>query len=144
MNSTVLDKEISDLQNQIFLVKDYLMCLHKRLYLIRTNYVLKSEYEKNEIEIIGYETKQQIVKHTKCVFKLENDLLYMMKDYFVGLDEVEQQFDFTIVKAKERSTDDIGLMKYLCTAEYNTYAEKVRFYLTVKNMLYTCNFVNYD
>ena len=144
MNSSVLDKEICDLQNQIFIVKDYLMCLHKRLYLIRTNYVLKTEYEKNEIAIITYETKHQIVKHTKCVSQLENELLYMMKNYFVGVDEVEQEFDFVIAKAKERSTDDIRLSKCIENAQYESYAEKVRFYLNVKNILYTCNFVKYD
>lgn len=92
MKSTVLDKDICDLQNQIFVVKNNLMCLYKRLYLIRTNYVLKSDYEKNEVEIITYETKHLIVKYTRCVAQMENDLLCMMKNYFVSIDEVEEKF----------------------------------------------------
>lgn len=144
MSCTVLDKDICDIQKQIFIFKNYLMCLHKRLYLIRTNYILKSEYEKNEVEIIAYQTKHQIAKYTKYVDEMEINLFSKMQYYFVGINEIEEQFELTIKKAKKLSFKDIGLKMCIKNAHYNTFNEKVQFYLNLKNILYTSNTIHYD
>lgn len=69
-----IEKEIISLKNHIFNCKKLIMCLHKRLFLIRNNYALKSDYEKNEIEIICYETKQQIIAKSNKIREYQNEL----------------------------------------------------------------------
>jgi hypothetical protein len=44
------------------------------LLFVRNNYALKSDYEKNEIEIICYETKQLIVRKSNKIREYEIEL----------------------------------------------------------------------
>jgi hypothetical protein len=70
----ILLKEILSLKQHIFACKGLLMCLYKRLLFVRNNYALKSDYEKNEIEIICYETKQLIVRKSNKIREYEIEL----------------------------------------------------------------------
>lgn len=75
MNETeILLKEILSLKQHIFACKGLLMCLYKRLLFIRNNYALKSDYEKNEIEIICFQTKQLIIQKSNQIREYENEL----------------------------------------------------------------------
>lgn len=77
-NFDAIEKEIIALKNHIFDCKKLVICLHKRLFLIRNNFALKSDYEKNEIEIICHETRQQIISKTNKIREYQNDLKHKL------------------------------------------------------------------
>lgn len=77
----ILLGEILSLKQHIFACKGLLMCLYKRLFYIRNNYALKSDYEKNEIEIICYQTKQLIIRKSNLIREYENDLKLKISMY---------------------------------------------------------------
>ena len=77
----ILLGEILSLKQHIFACKGLLMCLYKRLFFIRNNYALKTDFEKNEIEITCYETKQLIIKKSNLIREYENDLKLKIRMY---------------------------------------------------------------
>jgi len=56
---------------EIYIKKKYILALYKRLYLIRKDYCLKSEYEKNEVEIMELVTKNTIIKTSSIVAQMQ-------------------------------------------------------------------------
>jgi hypothetical protein len=78
----ILLGEILSLKQHIFACKGLLMCLYKRLFYVRNNYALKSDYEKNEIEIICYQTKQQIIRNSNLIREYENNLKFKIRMYY--------------------------------------------------------------
>jgi len=78
----ILLGEILSLKQHIFACKGLLMCLYKRLFYIRNNYALKTDYEKNEIEIICYQTKQQIIRNSNLIREYENNLKLKIRMYY--------------------------------------------------------------
>jgi hypothetical protein len=78
----ILLGEILSLKQHIFACKGLLMCLYKRLFYIRNNYALKTDYEKNEIEIICYQTKQQIIRNSNLIGEYENNLKLKIRMYY--------------------------------------------------------------
>ena len=78
----ILLAEILSLRQHIFACKGLLMCLYKRLFYVRNNYALKSDYEKNEIEIICYQTKQQIIRNSNLIREYENNLKLKIRMYY--------------------------------------------------------------
>jgi len=78
----ILLGEILSLKQHIFACKGLLMCLYKRLFYVRNNYALKSDYEKNEIEIICYQTKQQIIRNSNLIREYENNLKLKIRMYY--------------------------------------------------------------
>ena len=81
--------ELFYLQKRIFILKDYQMCLRKRLYLIKNNYALKTEYEKNEIEIVTYQTRVLIAGNVKTISLLEEQLDKETDDYIYLLGTIK-------------------------------------------------------
>ncbi len=61
-------------------------CLQKRLYFIGTNNSKKSEYEKNEDEIIKMKTYSQIEKLDEVIITRKNDLTESFGRYIEELE----------------------------------------------------------
>jgi hypothetical protein len=54
--------------NAIFDKKSYLLCLHKRIALARAeNFASKTKFDKNEIDILCYQTKAEIQQVTELI-----------------------------------------------------------------------------
>jgi hypothetical protein len=51
---------ISSLVGEILHKKTYILFLYKRLYLLRSEYYTKNDYEKNEIDLLKVETDMKI------------------------------------------------------------------------------------
>jgi uncharacterized sporulation protein YeaH/YhbH (DUF444 family) len=70
MNNTF----VSELIDYIFSLKKIKECLEIRLFWIYDGFYLKSEYEKNEIEIISHETSVKLIELNKKLVKKQSDL----------------------------------------------------------------------
>ena len=62
------------LVTQIILHKKYVITLYKRLSLLKIDFAKKNDFERNEIEICEFETKEKIAKRLKLIAALENKL----------------------------------------------------------------------
>ena len=69
----VTENALLNLERAIHFKKRYILSLYKRLCLIRKDYVLKSEYEKNEIEITELQTKSIIIRTICKVSQMEEE-----------------------------------------------------------------------
>jgi hypothetical protein len=65
---------VSDLIAQIFRLKKIKECLNLRLFWIRDGFAKKSEYEKNEIEIVSHETFLKLLELDKKIIQKQTDL----------------------------------------------------------------------
>lgn len=65
---------VSDLIAQIFSLKKIKECLNLRLFWIRDGFATKSEYEKNEIEIVSHETFLKLLELDKKIIQKQTDL----------------------------------------------------------------------
>jgi hypothetical protein len=65
---------VSELINHIFSLKNLKECLEIRLFWIYDGFYTKSEYEKNEIEIISHETSLKLIELNKKLIKKQADL----------------------------------------------------------------------
>ena len=85
------NRNLDNLQGHIIELKNYCMALRKRLVLIKENYAIKTENEKNEIDILIYETEEKIriVKHR--VKKLELTFSYKLNSFINEIKETENE-----------------------------------------------------
>jgi len=74
-----MEKQIQSLLNLIFFKKKLVYKLIKRLNLIRTGFISKTQYEKNEIEITEMQTDYAINKHVNTIESLEYELKSLIK-----------------------------------------------------------------
>jgi hypothetical protein len=58
--------------------KKYALNLIKRLALINYHYSLKSEYEKNEVEINQFETKETLHQRLQKISKMEGEIAVLL------------------------------------------------------------------
>lgn len=76
-----IPQEIQDVQDHIIALKNYCMALHKRVALIRENYAIKTEKEKNEVAITTYETEIKISTIKQKISKLQLSFYYQINSY---------------------------------------------------------------
>lgn len=62
-------------------------CLELRLTLIKKDYALKNEYEKNELDLLRVKTEVQIEKLTAVIIQKTHDLNDAMKIFEQELEE---------------------------------------------------------
>jgi len=74
-----MEQQIQSLLNLIFFKKKLVYKLIKRLNLIRTGFISKTQYEKNEIEITEMQTDYAINKHVNTIESLEYELKSLIK-----------------------------------------------------------------
>lgn len=133
------NEQLSNLQENIIFLKNYVLVLEARLLLLRDNIALKSEYEKNEVNILTYETLSKIsstkTRISKLKIKFEAEYLQFMRD----LKEVAQKFEDTLNEAKKQQAQNINLRHYLYSANWNKInndvCQKIEFYKGLKSFL---------
>lgn len=59
------------LQSHIIDKKNYIMALQKRMITAREKFATKNDHEKNEVDILLYETSQKIISENKKVKSME-------------------------------------------------------------------------
>ena len=65
---------VADLTAQIFSLKKLKECFKIRLFWIRDGFAKKSEFEKNEIEIVSHETFLKLLELDKKIIQKQSDL----------------------------------------------------------------------
>lgn len=127
------------LEDTLELAKFKLECLEKRLILIDEEYKTKSDYEKNESELIKITTRSEISAIKRVIKEKESYFINFMKQYVEDMDEIESNFTDVVNKAKEKSLTDPKIKTILEKVvwenlEKNTEA-KIYFYKQIKKMI---------
>ena len=68
-------------------------CLELRLNLIRKDYALKSEYDKNEMDLLRLKTEMQIEKLQAIITQKTHDVNDFFKIYSQELDDLDKNKD---------------------------------------------------
>ena len=140
--SETYNHELSNLQNHCIFLKNYAMALRKRIMLVRDGFALKTEHEKNEVDVIVYETLAKInVTETK-IYQLQLEYTHKLNSYFSDLQELSQQYEATLEFAKKVQSKDINIKHILYHAKWkqinSDITEKIAFYQDLKTACIEC------
>ena len=83
----LINSELDNLEKAIHFKKRYVLSLYKRLSMIRKDFALKSEYEKNEVEITELQTKSIIIKNVCNISQMEEVFRDQLDIYCCKLDK---------------------------------------------------------
>jgi hypothetical protein len=137
--SETYNHELFILQDHCIFLKNYAMALRKRVVLVRDGFALKTEYEKNEVDVIAYETLVKINTTEKKIQQLQLEYTHKLNAYFTELEELYQQFEATLELAKKMQTEDIKIKHILYHARWkqinDNITEKIAFYKDLKTAL---------
>jgi hypothetical protein len=132
--------QLTNLQDNIIFLKNYVLVLEARLLLLRENHSLKSEYEKNEVSILTYETLAKISSTKFRIGKLQLKFEAEYYEFTADIKELEEKFETTLHEAKKQQNMDINLKHYLYSANWNSInndvSQKISFYKGLKSFLY--------
>lgn len=127
-----------NLQNTLNVHKKLLECLEKRLVLIHTDYALKNEYEKNEIEITKIRTQGEIDSIKKVINERENYFEKYMKQFVIDAEEVEQNYEKVLSNIKKNQDKIVGAKDLLYSVNWKNVEEnlevKIKLYERLKNL----------
>jgi hypothetical protein len=128
----------NNLQNTLNVHKKLLECLEKRLVLIHTDYALKNEYEKNEIEITKIRTQGEIDSIKKVINERENYFEKYMKQFVIDAEEVEQNYEKVLSNIKKNQDKIVGAKDLLYSVNWKNVEEnlevKIKLYERLKNL----------
>lgn len=94
MNHTpIKNTSIMSLKKAIDFKNSYILALRKRLVLIKKDYSLKSEYEKNEIEIITFQTLSIIGHATRFIQEKKEELNIELNQFYSDLEELDSEYE---------------------------------------------------
>lgn len=140
----IIDKSINhpylqQLKNTLVTQKTMKECLEKRLFLIHLDYVNKSEYEKNEIEIAKIKTQGEIDVLKRVIDEKENYFIKYMKQFVIDIEEVEKEYENIIKKAKIKATTNTEMTNLLGSVNWKNVEEnvevKIHLYKRLKDLL---------
>jgi hypothetical protein len=139
MSQTINHPYTKELQETLNVTKLKCGYLEKRLELIDSEYSSKSEYDKNEAELIKINTKNELMALKRVINEKEKYFVKFMQQYVEDMDEVEANFDKVVSDAKQKSETDNDLKVFLSkiiwdNLDKNTEA-KIYFYKQIKKKL---------
>lgn len=139
MSQTINHPYTKELQETLNTTKLKCGFLEKRLELIDSEYSNKSEYDKNEAELIKINTKNELMALKRVINEKEKYFVKFMQQYVEDMDEVEANFDKVVSDAKQKSETDNDLKVFLSkiiwdNLDKNTEA-KIYFYKQIKKKL---------
>lgn len=119
--------------------KNYVLALLKRLLFIRECFILKTEKEKNEIEIEEYEIAEKIKLSVRQISQMEDAFTKEFNQFAVDLNDVTENYDSTIELAKKYQQDSFEIKHFLYAVNWKKIDEsieqKINFYKELKNIL---------
>jgi len=89
----ILNSTINDQLKQVFNLEYLLECYELRLKLCKENYLEKSEFEKNETELLIFKTKHHIATTKRLIREWKIELNDNLKIYFQELKELKKEQD---------------------------------------------------
>lgn len=127
---------IKTLENTLIIHKRLLECLEKRLVLIHTDYALKNEYQKNEIEIEKIKTQAEIDSVKRIISERENYFQKYMAKFVVDAEEVDKNYEKLLDKIKKDKK--AGSKELLDSVNWKAVEEnievKIKLYERLKNL----------
>jgi hypothetical protein len=130
---------LQNLKNTLVTQKTMKECLEKRLFLIHLDYVNKSEYEKNEIEITKIKTQGEIDVLKRVIDEKESYFIKYMKQFVVDIEEVEKEYDSVLQKAKIKAINNTAITNILNSVNWRVVEEnaevKIYLYKRLKDLL---------
>jgi hypothetical protein len=140
MNHTpIKNTSVMSLKKAIDFKNSYILALRKRLVLIKKDYSLKSEYEKNEIEIITFQTLSIIGHATRFIQEKKEELNIELNQFYSDLEELDSEYEKIIELAKKKQSDDITLKHILYQTNWkyieDNIDEKIKLFKNLKDIL---------
>lgn len=137
--SKYFSKDLELLQNQIIALKDYISSLFKRLSLIKINFANKTNYEKNEVEIVIYETKYLITKKLFTLKCLEKDFQTKLTEHNEKVNEVNNNYESLLHTIMNFYQDNVEIKHYLYPINWskinNDFGLKMELYFSLKSLI---------
>jgi hypothetical protein len=129
---------LKNLQSTLNLHKKLLECLEKRLVLIHTDYALKNEYEKNEIEITKIKTQSEIDSIKKVIHERESYFQKYMNKFVADAEEVDKNYSKVLADLKKNKDKISGAKELLDAVNWKAVEEnievKIKLYERLKNL----------
>ncbi len=89
--------------------KKYLLeCLQKRLVVIHTDYELKSEHEKNEIEIIKMQTRDEIAELQMQIKRRESYFTHYFQTFIADIEKAKVELPELIAVTKDIDNEEVN------------------------------------
>lgn len=133
------NKELDLMQNQILALKKYIFSLHKRLALITHNYSLKNNFDKNEVDIISYETKCLITQKFFSLKSLEENFKNKLDEYNDRVKEVLTNYESLLHTIMNFYQDNVEIKHFLYPINWskinNDFEQKMELYFNLKNLI---------
>ncbi len=135
----IYNSVLETLKRAIDFKKNYVIMLEKRLVLIKKDLSLKSEYERNEIDIITYQTLSLINNANVFIENKEKEFTIELIEFYADLEELDKNFNDVLEKAKKQQSNNIELKHILYHTNWkyveDNIDEKINLYKNLKQQL---------
>lgn len=119
--------------------KRMLELLENRIVLMRTEYSSKSDYEKNEVDILEIKTIGEIDILRRVISEKENYFVNFMKQFSVDFEDMQKNFSEVLLQANKRAEKDTGMALLLASVKWDSIEKepeaKVQVYKRIKGLL---------
>ncbi len=138
-NKPIYNRVLESLKRAIDYKKNYVLLLEKRLVLLKKDLSLKSEYERNEIDIITYQTLSLISNANTFIKNKEKDFVVELIEFYADLEELDKNYKEVVEQAKKQQSNNIDLKHILYHTNWKyieeNIDEKISFYKNLKQQL---------
>lgn len=138
-NKPIYNSVLETLKRAIDFKKNYVIMLEKRLVLIKKDLSLKSEYERNEIDIITYQTLSLIANANTFISNKEKEFTIELVEFYADLEELDKNFNDVLDNAKKQQSNNIELKHILYHTNWkyveDNIDEKINLYKNLKQQL---------
>jgi hypothetical protein len=135
----IVNKYSQDCQNSISDLVLHIELLEKRLLFCRENFSQKSDFEKNEIQILELETKSQLTHKRKDLTHRTVYFESYMQTFTKDVEELEEKYEETLAKVTANKDKIKGARDFLHAVRWdviNTNMDsKISFYKELKKFL---------
>lgn len=141
MSETLHNTSLSSLQSLILIKKNYVMALQRKIAFARNGFALKSEQQKNDVEVEIYESMFKINLTNKQIAKLESDFNEVFNEFTQDLQEMGEHYEPLLEIAKKSKEDEVKHLLYHVNWKFvnENVSEKLNFYKNLKSALAQIN-----
>lgn len=133
------NSRLNFLRNTINFKKDYVLCLHKRLLLIKEGFCEKSEFQRNEIDILKYETVSIINNANNFIKKKEEEYRIELGEFYEDLNDLEKNYKTVVDTAKKKQSDNALIRHILYHTNWkyldDNIDEKIKLFKDLKELI---------
>lgn len=136
---TINHPYLKELEKELTKDRDYCAALEKRILLSKQNYESKTEFEKNEIDILIMETEATLNIRKKVVYEREEYFKRFVEGFAKDAEDAEKHLDNLLAQAKQKEKRIVGMSDFLKSLNMDLVKSdieaKVALYKRLKSML---------